>query len=177
MDDVVHTTNVRERSLNAIDARIAELERELAEMEEDVGSDAATAARANTGKRRRNDSSAGAGASSKARGSLEPDAPLGLWCEVCSVGVTSIELMREHLGGKRHMQEQKKHDAKSAGRFCETCSLAFTSSAQMTEHLKGRKHKEAAREASSAVRSEHERERRRGGEAKAAKRKPGQASR
>ena len=71
-------------------------------------------------------------------------APLSLRCAVCNVSVTSEELMREHLRGRKHQQAQKVHDAKSEGRYCDLCGIVFTGEAQLIEHRKGRKHREKA---------------------------------
>jgi hypothetical protein len=67
-----------------------------------------------------------------------------LRCEVCGVSVTSMELMKEHLQGRKHAQAVKVADARAEARYCEVCSIVFTGPDQLAEHLKGRKHRDRA---------------------------------
>ena len=84
------------------------------------------------------------GASNTSASASTAAAPLSLRCAVCNVSVTSEELMREHLRGRKHQQAQKVHDAKSEGRYCDLCGIVFTGEAQLIEHRKGRKLREKA---------------------------------
>ena len=67
-----------------------------------------------------------------------------LHCAICGVSVTSVQLMREHLQGRKHAAALKLHEARAEGRYCNCCQLTFTSQAQLAEHAKGRRHKEQA---------------------------------
>lgn len=75
------------------------------------------------------------------------DAVMTLRCDICNVSVTSKELMREHLQGRKHAATAKIHAAKLEGRYCECCAIVFTGGSQMAEHVKGRKHREQAAKA------------------------------
>ena len=149
-------------TLNAVDDRIAALEAELAAISSDSGEDleggetqpeakwqqghvskknkrAVERAEEDTGKKKK-----------KAKRSSDepesaPSVSLGLRCDVCNISVTSEELMREHVKGKKHKQAERAKVAKDEGRYCETCDLIFTGPDQLKEHSKGKKHREKAR--------------------------------
>ena len=78
-------------------------------------------------------------------------ADLPLQCEACGVSVTSQELMREHLQGRKHAAAIRLRAARAEGRYCEVCALEFTGETQLTEHLKGRKHREKATAAARPI--------------------------
>ena len=135
-------------STPALTSRIAALEAELGDSEdisddadedgEDVygheeSSRADVAAGASRGKRRKTDAAVEA-----------TDADLPLHCEACNISVTSQELMREHLQGRKHVAAVRLQAARAESRYCDICALEFTGETQLTEHLKGRKHKVAA---------------------------------
>ena len=110
--------NVVNRSVSAIDDRIAALERELADISEDESSDddggvgdrapsgsALPSSSTNTNKRRAADDERPL--MSKQRRQDAPPAITSLWCDVCGVGVNSVELMEEHLAGRKHLYATK----------------------------------------------------------------------
>lgn len=161
MSDPMARPRIVPVTLNAVDDRIAALEAELAAISSDSGEDldggetqpeakwqrghvskknkrAAERAEEDTGKKKK-----------AKRSSDEPEsAPsvsLGLRCDVCNISVTSEELMREHIKGKKHKQAERAKVAKDEGRYCETCDLIFTGPDQLKEHSKGKKHREKAR--------------------------------
>ena len=125
-------------------SRIEELERLLAEASDD--SDGASS------RPDEEDKSATAGSSSAEPASRKRKAAslgsaqqsvLSLRCDACGISVTSQELMREHMQGRKHAAAVRVQEARAEGRFCECCSLVFTSKAQFIEHQKGKKHREA----------------------------------
>lgn len=150
------------RTLNALDERIAALEREL---DQGAGSDdgesslldgsdspdasetpaegrvrAADRSTQPSGlHKRRKVGEGGQGAGEE--GSTE--VITSLYCNICCVSVNSAALMREHRQGKRHRETEMARAAAAEGRWCATCRLAFTSTAQLREHEEGKRHKEA----------------------------------
>ena len=151
---------VVERSLNTVEDRIAALERELAQLSSDDededqdqvappqqhGKRAAPAVTSSANSKKAKPSSTSASSSTVS----STIAPLGLRCEICNISVTSEELMREHMHGKKHKQAEKAKLAREEGRYCEACALVFTGPEQLKEHMKGKKHRERARVVSSA---------------------------
>jgi len=142
-------------STPALTSRIAALEAELGDSEdisddadeddEDVNgheesSRADVAAGASRGKRRKTDAAVEA-----------TDADLPLHCEACNISVTSQELMREHLQGRKHVAAVRLQAARAESRYCDICALEFTGETQLTEHLKGRKHSDKAAAAARRV--------------------------
>mmetsp|Transcript_38780 Transcript_38780/g.82626 ORF Transcript_38780/g.82626 Transcript_38780/m.82626 type:complete len:228 (-) Transcript_38780:106-789(-) len=133
--------NVRKRSLGEIDDEIAALESELAALDDAAGDGSGeedtqpAAEQGQLSKRLRPATKAS---------DQSAHSELSLHCAICDVRVTSQQLMREHLQGRKHLAAAKVHEARAESRFCEVCSIAFTSIEQMTEHTNGRKHKQAA---------------------------------
>ena len=148
-------SRVVERSLNTVEDRIAALERELAELSSDDEDDdqaqqhgkRAAPAATSSANSKKSKSSSTATYSSMASSST---APLGLRCDICNISVTSEELMREHMHGKKHKQAEKAKLAREEGRYCGACALVFTGPEQLKEHSKGKRHRERARAVSSA---------------------------
>lgn len=151
-------------TLNAVDDKIAALERELAALssdDSDAEGPAASTLAWHDKKRRADDDDgeddgkrskkrkggSGGGASASEAG---PSTILGLNCELCGITVTSEELMREHLQGKKHKQAEKAKAARDEGRYCEVCALTFTGPEQLKEHCKGKKHRDKARSSAAA---------------------------
>lgn len=137
-------SNVVERSLVAVDDRIAQLEKELAELSSDESADESSDESANDQREERPPP-----AKKPKSEKICPDfvgsstaAPLPLYCEACGVSVTSEELMREHMQGKKHKYAAKMLEAKAESRYCSACDIAFTGPDQLAEHMKGRKHRD-----------------------------------
>lgn len=143
--------NVTQRSLGAIEDRILQLERQLAEIGDegsDDGGDAGEAASSATAVKRKKlrdqpGDASGLQACHRSRSSA-PAAPLdpaALRCEVCGISVNSLALMQEHLKGRKHRDAARMQQAAAEGRFCETCGIVFTGAAQYKEHCQGKQHR------------------------------------
>ena len=137
--------NVTQRSLGAIEDRILQLERQLAEIDDEDGDDGGGAGEAASSapavkrkKARRPEAVSTAGGSSAPAATLDPAA---LRCEVCGISVNSLALMQEHLKGRKHRDAARMRQAAAEGRFCETCSIVFTGAAQYKEHCQGKQHR------------------------------------
>ena len=129
-------SNVVQRSLVAVDDRIAQLEKELAELSSDDSADDQREDRPPPAKKFKSQKRGPAVVGS----STAP--PLPLHCEACGVSVNSEELMREHLQGRKHKHAAKMLEAKAEARYCSACDIAFTGPDQLAEHIKGRKHRD-----------------------------------
>ena len=131
--------NVTQRSLGAIDDRILQLERQLAEAEhsDDGGGVDKTASSAPAVKRKK----------ARKKDASHADAPpatldpAALRCEMCGISVNSLALMQEHLQGRKHRDTARMRQAAEEGRFCETCGTVFTGAAQYKEHCQGKQHR------------------------------------
>ena len=134
------SSNIVARSLTAMEERIAQLERELAECSSD-DSDAASEDPPPPAKKQRGRPPAPTAAAAGEQSSGDASKPLSLHCALCNKSVTSEKLMHEHLGGRAH----KHMLARSEGRYCVCCKIEFTSSRQLEDHSKGRKHREKQR--------------------------------
>ena len=135
------------RSISEMDARIAALERELADSDSDKSDEQQPTQQQHKQKKQKQATPT----DRLVDGSVFAK-PLTLHCAICHVSVTSEDLMREHLQGRKHKQAAKAHEARAEGRYCETCAIAFTSDAQLAEHCKGRKHRDRAGAACNAPR-------------------------
>eukprot|EP00965_Chrysotila_dentata_P241815 6204505-Pleurochrysis_carterae.AAC.2 len=164
--DENESANIRSRTLNELDAQIAVLEAELANAKSADEHDHVEARiseqnspEKNVDMRRKREAGtleiplagrpkqdmAGNGAGSDVGKQSTETAKLSLHCAVCDIRVTSEQLMREHLMGRKHQQAAKIVEARKEGRFCDVCGIVFTGVAQLTEHTKGKRHREAAR--------------------------------
>ena len=131
-------------SLTAMEERIAQLERELAEEgtsdSDDFLEEEEQRVRPPPPKKQR---ATPPDALRRPSATTEPGAqPLSLHCAICDKKVTSEKLMHEHLSGRAH----KSMLARAENRYCVCCKVEFTSSRQLEDHCKGRKHKDKERQ-------------------------------
>eukprot|EP00306_Pavlova_sp_CCMP459_P002355 CAMPEP_0185169390 /NCGR_PEP_ID=MMETSP1139-20130426/17202_1 /TAXON_ID=298111 /ORGANISM="Pavlova sp., Strain CCMP459" /LENGTH=242 /DNA_ID=CAMNT_0027734925 /DNA_START=26 /DNA_END=750 /DNA_ORIENTATION=+ len=153
------------RTLNALDDRIAALERELEEIEHEPGhedcvqvaeaDDASPLAHITTLLHNppKTPESAEDKAARKERKRKIKELkraqkaasvqPADLFCSVCKVRVNSEQLMHEHRAGRKHRELEVEQRALAENRWCAVCKLEFTSSLQLEEHEKGKRHKDA----------------------------------
>ena len=147
-DDDEFAVNVRRPAAASLDDKIAALEAELKEMDEDedAGPMPPTPSGSDSDGGGGSDDEPAAAAAPPGAKRARPPPPdeADLYCAVCDVRVTSVALMREHRRGKKHLEAAKESEARAEGRYCEVCALAFTGVVQFAEHVKGRKHKERA---------------------------------
>ena len=75
---------------------------------------------------------------------IKGDRP-SLFCEVCSLTLTSETHAKEHYNGKRHKKNSKKRGSQcpdSSKHFCcNLCGVSTTSQDQLDRHLNGKIHK------------------------------------
>lgn len=126
-EDVDPDINIRQRSLGDLDDEIARLESELAQLsdgDEDLpggaqnDKDIKVPEEPSSRKKQKRDSSEAAITAKE----NDDDKNLPLRCEICGVNVTSQQLMREHIRGKKHVIAARAIAAKAEGRYCEVCT-------------------------------------------------------
>ncbi|CAL5220929.1 g3027 [Coccomyxa viridis] len=72
----------------------------------------------------------------------------GLSCEVCNISTTSLELLQQHLQGRRHLKilavqnPAADADARQAVEYpCDVCNVVAASEGDLAAHLDGKRHR------------------------------------